>query len=332
MITAPYGTWSSPVTAPAVAAGARRLGSIAIDGDDIYWLEGRPDEGGRQVIVRRTADGGIADATPQGTNVRTRVHEYGGAAFVVSRGVIFYSEFADQRLYRLDPGGAPVPMTPPGAWVYADSTIDVSRNRLVCVREDHTVPEREAITSLVSLLFDGPVTPGEIVASGYDFYSTPRFSPDGLRLSWLAWRHPHMPWDSTELWVAEVAEEGAIVRPAHVAGGEYESIFQAEWSPDGMLYFVSDRTDWWNLYRLVQGRVEPVYTMPAEFGRPMWQLGTRTWACAGPSRLLVSYGENGQWRLATIDRSTGDLTPVPTDVEPGDSLAASATHAVIVGG
>ena len=330
-VSAPYGTWTSPVTARTVAAGALRLGSIAIDGDDIYWIEGRPDEGGRDVIVKRSADGRIADATPERTNVRTRVHEYGGAAYVVSRGVIYYSEFADHRLYRLVPGRSPEPISPPGEWYYADASVDVSRNRLVCVREDHTVKGREAVTSLVSVPLDGPVTPGQVVASGHDFYSTPRFSPDGSRVSWLAWRHPHMPWDSTELWVAEVVENGEIVRPTHVAGGERESIFQPEWSPDGTLYFVSDRTGWWNLYRLVHGRVEPIYPMPAEFGRPQWQLGTRTWAFAGASRLLVSYGQNGRWRLVRIDLSTAAVTSVPTAVEPGDSVAATATHAVIVG-
>jgi dipeptidyl aminopeptidase/acylaminoacyl peptidase len=330
-IAAAYGTWTSLVTARAVAAGSVRLGSIAIDGDDIYWIEGRPDEGGRHVVVRRSADGRIADATPQHTNVRTRVHEYGGAAYVVSRGVIYFSEFADQRLYRLVPGRSPEPMTPAGEWYYADGSVDVSRNRLVCVREDHTVKGREAVTSLVSVPLDGPLTPGQVVASGYDFYSTPRFSADGSHLAWLSWRHPHMPWDSTELWVAEVAEDGAIVRPAQVAGGDYESIFQPEWSPDGTLYFVSDRTGWWNLYRLVRDRVEPIQPMEAEFGRPQWQLGTRTWACAGASRLLVSFGQNGRWHLATIDLSTPGLTHVPAHVEPADSVVATATHAVIVG-
>src|SRR6266850_614645 len=313
-VVAPYGTWTSPLTARTVAAGALRLGSIAIDGDDIYWIEGRPDEGGRHVVVKRSADGCIADATPERTNVRTRVHEYGGAAYVVSRGVIYYSEFADQRLYRLVPGRSPEPITPPGEWYYADGSVDVSRNRLVCVREDHTVKGREAVTSLVSVPLDGPVTPGRVVASGHDFYSTPRFSPDGSRLCWLAWRHPHMPWDSTELWVAEVEENGEIVRQAHVAGGDHESIFQPEWSPDGTLYFVSDRTGWWNLCRLIEGRVDPIYPMAAEFGRPQWQLGTRTWAFAGASRLLVSYGENGRWHLATIDLAMGTLTSVPTDL------------------
>jgi dipeptidyl aminopeptidase/acylaminoacyl peptidase len=331
-VQAPYGTWPSPVTAHAVAAGALRFGGVAMDGDDIYWLEGRPDEGGRHVLVKRTADGRVADATPQHANVRTRVQEYGGGAYVVSRGVIYYSEFADQRLYRLVAGRAPEPLSPPGDWYYADASVDILRNRLVCVREDHTVKGREAVTTLVTLPLEGPATAGEVVASGYDFYSTPRFSPDGSRLSWLAWRHPHMPWDGTELWVADVEHSGAIVRPACVAGSERESIFQPEWSPDGTLYFASDRTGWWNLYRAKDGRIEPIHPMAAEFGRPQWTLGTRTFAFAGASRLLVSYGVNGRWWLATIDAATGAFTRVPTEIEPADSMTATSTHAVIVGG
>ena len=179
---APYGTWASPITAAAVAEGALRLGGVLLDGDDIYWIEGRPGDGGRNVIVRRSPDGRIADVTPAGTNVRTRVHEYGGAAYVVSRGTIFYSEFADQALYRLEPGRRPEQVTVPGDWFYADGSINPSRTRLVCVREDHTTPGREAVTTLVSLALDGTRSAGRVVAAGHDFYVTPRFSPDGSRL------------------------------------------------------------------------------------------------------------------------------------------------------
>src|SRR5437773_440854 len=315
-VVAPYGTWTSPLTARTVAAGALRLGSIAIDGDDIYWIEGRPDEGGRHVIVKRSADGRIADATPERTNVRTRVHEYGGAAYVVSRGVVYYSEFADQRLYRLVPGLSPEPITPPGEWYYADGSVDVSRDRLVCVREDHTVKGREAVTSLVSVPLDGPVTPGRVVASGHDFYSTPRFSPDGSRLCWLAWRHPHMPWDSTELWVAEVEENGEIVRPAHVAGGEHESIFQPEWSPDGTLYFVSDRTGWWNLYAERREKVVPVLEIDAEIGVPQWLFGYSRYAFLSNRRAACVYDKNGMEHLAIIDLHSNqrEILPVPYTV------------------
>jgi dipeptidyl aminopeptidase/acylaminoacyl peptidase len=331
-VGAPYGAWSSPLTARAVAAGGLQLSRVILDGDDIYWLERRPDEGGRSVVVRRSPDGRIADATPAGTNVRSRVHEYGGAAYAVSGGTIYYSEFTDQRLYRVKPPGTPEPLTPPGDWFYADCTIHVSRTRLVCVREDHTAGEREVVNTLVSLKLDGPPTAGQVIVSGHDFYSTPRFNVDGSRLAWLAWRYPHMPWDGTELWAAGVGRDGEVEHPKLVAGGDEESIFQPGWSPDGTLCFVSDRTGWWNLYRVRAGLVEAIHEMSAEFGRPQWVFGTSTWTFADESRLVVAYAEKGRWGLATIDASTGAFAPVAIALEPGESIAATRTHAVFVGG
>ena len=329
-IAAPYGTWKSPLTAADVAAGALQLEDVSVDGDDVYWIEGRPAEDGRNVLVKQGPDGRISDVTSRGTNVRTRVHEYGGSAYLASRGIVYFSEFADQRLYRLKPGGVPEPITPPGDWFYADCTIDPSGMRLVCVREDHTLKGREAVNALVAVALDGPPAAGEVIASGYDFYSTPRFSPDGSRLLWLSWRHPHMPWDGTELWVGEVARGGRVERPRRVAGGDAESIFQPGWAPDGAIYFVSDRTGWWNIYRVRDGHIEAVHAAEAEFGRPQWEFGLSTWAFAGPSRLVVSYRKDGRWRLATIDVSSGTLRNVPIDLEPGETLAATATHAVFV--
>ena len=325
------GTWTSPIGAQMVAAAALRLGSVSVEGDTVYWVEGRPGEGGRNVIVKRSADGRITDATPERANVRTRVHEYGGAAYAVSGGTIYYVEFTDQRLYKLAPGAAPVPLTPPGEWFYADFCVDAPRGRLLSVREDHTVEGREAVTTLVSVPISGPPTAGQVVFSGHDFYSTPRLSSDSARLSWLAWRHPQMPWDGTELWMADLSGDGSIERPRVIAGGEGESIFQPGWSPDGTLYFVSDRTGWWNLYRL-RDAVEPVHPMDAELGRPQWQIGASTWAFADASRLVVSFAEKGRWHLATLDVATGAMREIGSRVEPADSMAATATSAVLVGG
>jgi dienelactone hydrolase len=331
-LSLPYGTWRSPLTARAVAADAVRLGSIALDGDDIYWIEGRPDEGGRNTLVKRSVDGRIGDVTPAGTNIRTRVHEYGGAAYLVSHGTIYFSNFADQRLYRLRAAGVPEPLTPQGdLFFYGDCAIDPLRMRLVCVREDHTSKAREAVNTLVSLAVDGPPTRGQIIVSGHDFYSTPRFSPDGSRLSWLAWRHPRMPWDGTELWVADIDAGGELRGLTCLAGGDEESVVQPGWSPDGTLFFVSDRTGWWNLYRSRDGLVDAMCPMAAEFGRPPWQLGMTTWACVDRSHLLAAYTQRGRWRLALIDTATGALAPVRTDLEPGEHVTASRTHAVFVG-
>ncbi len=339
--TAPYGTWASPLDAKMVTAGALRLGSVTVDGEDIYWVEGRPAEGGRNVLVkwsaegpRRTGDSGasgrIRDVTPAGTNVRTRVHEYGGAAYTVHRGTAYYSNFDDQRLYRLAPGGVPVALTPAGDWFYADCVVDAPRDRLICVREDHGAVE--PINTLVSVPLTGEPTAGQVLASGYDFYSTPRLSPDGSKLAWLSWRHPNMPWDGTELWVARVRADGTLAEPARVAGGQSESIFQPGWSPDGTLYFVSDRTGWWNLYRLAGGTADALHAMDAEFGRPQWQFGMSTWAFAGPSRIVAAYTSGGLWHLGALDVKTGAFAPVDTALEPGETMAATPTHAVFVAG
>ncbi len=255
----PFGTWTSPITAQVVATQGLRLGAPVVDGSDVYWLEGRPAEGGRNVLVRRAADGTLRELTPPGFNVRTRVHEYGGGAYVVHRGLVVFANFADQRLYRLDAGPAaggaltPVPMTPEGRWHFADAVVDAARNRLVCVREDHTVEGRECVNTLVAVPLDGSGGAGQVLAEGYDFYATPRLSPDGAALAWICWRHPQMPWDGTELWVADVDAEGALTNARRVAGSETESIYQPGWSPGGELWFVSDRDDRWRLYRVVPG-------------------------------------------------------------------------------
>ncbi len=343
----PSGTWPSPISAEVIAAQGVRLGAVAIDGDDIYWLEGRPQEGGRNVLVRRHPDGSTADVIPVGFNVRSRVHEYGGGAYVVSRGDIYFSNFTDQRIYKVTTRFGPakaglhsaVPITPEGKWFYADYAIDPLRKRLVCVREDHS-NAGEAVTTLVSVPLDGG-SAGEVIADGYDFYSTPRLSPDGSRLCWISWRHPNMPWDGTELWVADVAESGSLTNAMLVAGGEDESIYQPGWGPDGCLYFASDKDGWWKLYQLDCTLRTPrtVLTVPppeAEFGRPQWVFGTATWVFVGPTRLLVAYTQRGRWLLADVDTETGEWRAIDTDLEPHDWMAANANaahpHAVFVAG
>jgi dipeptidyl aminopeptidase/acylaminoacyl peptidase len=330
-----FGTWPSPITADVVAAQGIRLSSVVIDGDDIYWLEGRPQQGGRNVLVRRRADGQIEDVTPADFNVRTRVHEYGGGAFLVARGVVYASNFADQRIFRIDVDGSgePIPITPPGHWFYADATVDERRRRLIAVREDHSDPNREPINTLVGISLDDHAYAGEVIASGYDFYSTPRLSPDGSQLAWLAWRHPQMPWDGTELWVADVTGHGTLVHARRIAGGNTESIYQPGWTPDGHLHFVSDRDGWWKLYRSDMAAPVVVDAPPrAESGRPQWVFGTASWVPAGEGRLLVSYIEAGRWHLGLVDMRSGALSAVADGLEPREWLAATDAHAVVVAG
>ena len=327
--TRPYGTWPSPISAATVASQGVRLGAVAVDGDDIYWIEGRPHEGGRNVLVRRRGDGSTADAIPPGFNVRSRAHEYGGGAYVVSRGEIYFSNFADQRLYRVVGDGDSTPVTPEGKWFYADFALDPKRRRMVCVREDHSAAG-EAVTTLVSVPLSGG-SAGDVIASGHDFYSTPRFSPDGSQLAWMAWRHPNMPWDGTELWIADVSETGALMNPRIVAGGDDESIYQPGWSPDGTLHFTSDRGGFWRIYRSDRSdrssrsdRSAVLKDPPAdaEFGRPQWVFGTATWVFVGPSRMLAAYTQRGRWFLADVNTESGEWRTFDTDLEPRDWMAA----------
>lgn len=332
---APYGAWKSPITPDLIVSSAIRLGQVAVDGENVYWVEARPQEQGRHVLVRCPLPEGkpspweTIDVTPAPFNVRSRVHEYGGGAFAVSGGTVYFSHYADNRLYRLPPGGEPGPLTPEGTDRYADLILDSRRNRLVCVQEDHS--GSEVVNSLVSIALDGS---GERwpLASGNDFYASPRLSPDGTRLAWLTWNHPNMPWDGTELWVGEIEADGAIGRQERIVGGDRESVFQPEWSPDNLLHFVSDRTGWWNLYRLRAGNVEPLWEKKAEFGVPQWLFGMSTYAFESAGRIVCAYTEEGFWRLAVLDTATGGVTEVPTSFTSFEWVRATPGRAVCVAG
>jgi dipeptidyl aminopeptidase/acylaminoacyl peptidase len=328
---APYGFWRSPITSDRIVAEVIGLGEIRLDGEDLYWVEMRPTEGGRSVIVRRAPDGSITDQTPLPFSARTRVHEYGGGAFTVHDGVVYFSNFSDQRLYRQDPGQAPSPITPEGERRYADGGVDRRRGRLICVCEDHSIPGREPVNMLVSVDLAGLGAPQTLV-SGSDFYAAPRLSPDGRRLAWLAWNHPNMPWDGNELWVGEIDADGSAGAKKKVTGGAHESIFQPEWSPEGVLTFISDRTGWWNLYRQRENGVEPLAPMEAEFGQPLWSLGMSTYAFTAPVRLLCSFTQDGTWRLAELDLGSKQLAPIDLPYTDFRSLHAAAGRAVLVAG
>ncbi|MGE0040685.1 MAG: prolyl oligopeptidase family serine peptidase [Vicinamibacterales bacterium] len=330
---APYGTWASPLTAARATAGALRFDHIVADGDDVYWVEGRAVEGGRNVVVRRTPDGRISDVTPAGFNVRSRVHEYGGAAYTVADGTVYFSNFADQRLYRQAAGGDPEPLTPEG-YFYADCRLDAGRRRLLCVREDHT-GAGEPVNTVVAVAADGAGgrDAGTVLASGADFYSDPVPSPDGTRIAWLEWRHPNMPWDGTELWTAEVTASGALGTRTRVAGGPDESVFQPSWSPGGTLYFVSDRTGWWNLYRLGNGgAVEAIRPMAAEFGKPQWTFSMVTYAFITDKRLVVTYAEDGRWKMALVETDPRVFEPLDLALEPLESVTATVRDVYFIGG
>jgi dipeptidyl aminopeptidase/acylaminoacyl peptidase len=372
MVTSPYGFWSSPITSDLVVADTIRLDQIALDGDTIFWTESHPQKQGRYFVYRCNA-AGVEPVTPDDANVfnvRTRVHEYGGGAFLVSGGTVFFSNFMDQRLYRQDPGQAPRPITPvagaPSAETsgkgsgpvigkqtvelrrsmstnappspvsidglrYADGVLDARQGRLICVQEDHSRPG-QVINALVSVEISGSGPPG-LLMSGNDFYSTPRLSPDGSHLAWLTWNHPNMPWIATEAWVGEVGTDGSVGNARRVAGGPDESVFQPEWSPDGELYFVSDRgSGWWNLYRERAGAIEAMAPMDAEFGLPQWKFGMSTYAFESPERLICCFVRNGNWQLAQIDTRTKRFEPIAIPYNNISQLRTAPGRAVFIGG
>jgi dipeptidyl aminopeptidase/acylaminoacyl peptidase len=308
---APYGVWRSPVTTELLTAGSIGLSQLWPDGDDLYWIEARPSEAGRNTIVRRRADGVIEDVLPAPWSARSRVHEYGGGAYTAAAGVVYFCNDADQQVYGFKPGESRRALTQSPTARFADLLFDPFRRQLLAVREEHTAGG-EPVNTLVAIATDGS---GHLVtlAHGEDFYSSPALSPDGKRLAWLSWRHPNMPWDETRCWCADIDAAGALANVQAVAGGDAVSIFQPQFGPDGALYFVSDQTGWWNLYRWYAGASEPLWLQDAEFGVPQWVFGLSTYAFLTPSEIVCTYAERGQWRLGRLDLNRRQLEPIATE-------------------
>lgn len=353
---APYGSWTSPIDARRVAEGGVGLGWPQAVAEALYWVEMRPVEDGRYVVVRRDPDGTVTDVTPAGVNARTLVHEYGGGMYVAFRNEgggesVIFSDAADQRLYRQDlepgadrPGGrpeagaaspirdaplaaprwtAPRPLTPappaPRAWRYADADVTPDGRLLVCVRERHAADG--VVNDLVALPTDGSAAP-VVVAAGHDFFAAPRLGPDGRHLAGLCWDHPRMPWDGTELWVAALGDDGRQRAAVLLAGGETESVVQPRWTPGGDLLFVSDRSGWWNLYRVgaaaiddalrraaavperraaERGSATPLAPRDAEFAKPHWVFGLGSYDLLPEGEIVAAYADGGVDHLAAID-------------------------------
>lgn len=310
--TASYGSWPSPLAASTIARGAMRLVDLDITSRGVFWIEVRPAEHGRYALVHRGPDGVVTDVTPADFNVRSRVHEYGGGACLVTESGIFLSRFDDQRLYRLDrPGEVPRPITPPppepAALRYADATITPDGGVLVCVRERH---DNAGVTNeIVALPADGSAEPS-IVLDGNDFYASPRVSPDGRRIAWTTWNHPLMPWDGCELWVGDLLLEPVprIDDARQVAGGPGESAYQPSWTADGTVYFLADPDGWLNIHRLAaDGTTARVLEMEAEFGWPQWSFGSSSFAALADGRLACAWMAGGEGHLGLLDPASGGL-------------------------
>jgi dipeptidyl aminopeptidase/acylaminoacyl peptidase len=304
---APYGAWESPFPISLLTTGVVAISEIKASGGVRWWLEGRPDEKGRQVLVRRDLDGTVTRLTPEGFNTRTRVQEYGGGAYLVDGDLLVVSDFATGRLNRVTAPGELAPLTPERAWRYADLAHDRGRNRLLAVREDHEQEtlERhgEAENAIVAIdLASGDVS---VVVEGADFYGAPRLSPNGAQLSWLEWRHPNMPWDGTELRLAEVRADGSIGEAATVAGSPHDWISQPRWSPDGMLHFIAEPDGWMNLQRLVDGRIAPIAPGEAEYTYPDWLFGFSNYGFLADGSIIAIARSGGRDQLHLLSAEKG---------------------------
>ena len=309
-LTKPYGSWPSSISAELITRAAPGISSVQCHSETLFWVESRPWEAGRSVIMCKRADGTISDLLPEPFSHNSKVHEYGGTAYTVTGNILYFVNGPDQRIYALDLNvkSMPVALTPLGPWRFADLIVDTRNERIIAVCEKHGEShEPENYLASISLCTDN--TDIEPIAWGADFYAYPRLSPDQKELCWIQWDHPHMPWDNTQLYLASnVSETLADVK---VIAGENldEAIFQPQWSPDGELYFVSDRNNWWNICRFTQGNRETVIEASSEFATPLWQLGMSTYCFLNAQTIGCIWTNDGVWHTGTIDLSSGHLVP-----------------------
>jgi dipeptidyl aminopeptidase/acylaminoacyl peptidase len=330
-IVKPYGSWKSPITAETIIAKTVGLGGVDAVQKALYWLESRPTEKGRSVLVKQSSDG-ITDVTPPPFNVRSRVHEYGGGAYLITEEAIYFSNYSDGRVYQQVGEQTPVAITPPTKNRYTDFVLDRARNRLICVCEDHENTDREPTNSLIAIAL--PSTEITTLVTGSDFYTSPRISPDGKQLAYISWNHPAMPWDSSYLHLANIKPDGSVGEVAIVAGGAAESICEPKWSPDGLLYFCSDLNDWWNIYRRNQdGSIECLHEMAAEFAYPHWVFGLSTYSFVNTDLIVCAYSQDGSWHLGSINTQTKQFQAIDTPYTNISSVKTSTDgDALFIGG
>ncbi|MEU1400834.1 prolyl oligopeptidase family serine peptidase [Streptomyces sp. NPDC005728] len=336
-----YGSWPSPIDAALAAAHDGQPEWVGFVGDEVWWTEPRPAEGGRRALVRRTADGVEESVLPAPWNVRSRVIEYGGrpwtGAMRESGPLVVFTHFADQRLYRCEPGGEPRPLTPVspvgGGLRWAEPQVDLARGEVWCVLEEFTGDGPDDVRRVLAAVpLDGSAADDraavrELTDGRHRFVTGPRLSPDGRRAAWLAWDHPRMPWDGTELLVGEVSDDGTLHTVDTVAGGPEEAVAQVEWSTDGRLLYASDSSGWWNLYR--DGT--PLCPREEEFAGPLWKLGLRWFAPLDNGLIAVVHGR-GSTVLGILDAESGELVDTAgpwTEFAP--AVAAHGTRVVAVG-
>lgn len=305
-----YGHWPSPISAELLTAQGVRLSDPQAVGDALYWLESRPQEKGRSVLVCEH-QGERRDLLPAPHSIRTRIHEYGGAPYLATADVIFYVLDSDQRIYAYDlHNQTSRTLTSEGAYRYADFWVDTIRNRLLAIRENCTSDSHNPASEIIAIHLDNLQL--EVLVSGADFYSNPRLSPNGEQLSFLRWNHPNMPWDNTECVIAQLNSQGDILSSNVIAGGSGESVFQPQWSPAGELFFVSDRSNWWNIYRWTGAEAEAVCVLDAEFATPQWVFGMSTYGFLSASEIFCCFSQQGVWQLGVINLAQKTLHKIDT--------------------
>ena len=295
--------WESPISASLVASSKINFGDLAIDGNDIYWTETKADENGRSVIVRHRENAPIKIINRAPYDVKSKVHEYGGGSFCAYNGTVFFSNFTDQKIYRVkETDKDPEPITSNSDNTrYADYLFDNSRKNLIGIRETHS--ESGSIENCIVAIDTEGRQKEKILAEGADFYSSPRLSPDAKFLAWIQWDHPNMPWDSTELWVAELDNLGDVKSCSKIQGFQKESVCDPSWSPEGKLHFVSDVSGWWNIYKQEDDDIINITPFEAEFTQPKWGLGSTFYGFVNEKELFCAFNKNGQWSFGTISHN-----------------------------
>jgi len=340
-MTQPFGSWPSLITAESLTQGSLGLGEVQFDGPDLCWLQASPTDGGRVSLWRRSGGQGAvreAELTPAPYNVRSRVHEYGGGGFAAAAGMAVFANFEDNLLHLVSgrTQNEPRRLTGDSELRYAALRLYPERGLIIAVREDHRDADREAINTVIARrIADGPEVADTVLAAGADFYASPELSADG-RLAWVEWDHPDMPWDSTRLMIAELPDDvttlAAPLEHRLVAGREGESVAVPRWLPDGSLIFVSDRTDWWNLYRYDGGRVSPLHPMEAEFAPPQWSLGSRPYAVIDDDHLVCTWNAGNREHLGVLTLSSGGLRELAIGATSFGGVATDGTRIAVQAG
>ena len=325
----PFGSWQSPISGESLVQSSLRLGQIQIDGNRVIWTEGRPKEQGRTALMSWSQNQAIRELSPLDADVRTRAHEYGGGAFLAASSRLFYIENKDQQIYEILQDGSPLKISNDKDFRYADAVYDDQRKHLIVVGEDHTNPDHVENMLMRISLDKKPAS--SIIAKGHDFYSNPQLSPNGTQLIFLSWDHPNMPWDGTQLWMGDLDEAGNLLNLVAIAGGQHESIFQPLWDPNGNIYYISDKSDWWNIYEYSPGGTRCVLNLNAEFGLPQWVFGMSTYSVLSSEKLITSYRDSNGSHLAHLDVSSGKLEAIELPYTDIDQLHSGGNLIAFIG-